>query len=121
MKVFLYRELLVCYLVCFFGTEQGGKGSEFMDSTGGTCQKLLGGFCPLRGYPSPPPTPNPLTENYFAKKTLAERGGTTPPSLTESLLSFSGNLFPKRAKDDVFSLNKVKNGPFNGPKRAKDA
>ena len=33
MKVFLYRELLVCYLVCFFGTEQGGKGSEFMDST----------------------------------------------------------------------------------------
>ena len=33
MNVLLYRELLVCYLVSFFGTEQGGKGSEFMDST----------------------------------------------------------------------------------------
>ena len=25
------------------------------------------------------PTPTPLTENHFAKKTLAERGGTPPP------------------------------------------
>ena len=33
------------------------------------------------GYP-PPPTP--LTENHFAKKTLAERGGTPPP-LTEKI------------------------------------
>ena len=39
-------------------------------------------------------------------------------------LSFSGKFFPKRAKNDVFSLNKVKNGPkrpYNGPKRAKNA
>ena len=43
----------------------------------------------------------PLTENHFAKKPLAERGGTPPP-LTESPLSFSGNFFPKRAKNDVF-------------------
>ena len=30
---------------------------------------------------------------------LAERGGTPPP-LTESPLSFSGDFFPKRAKND---------------------
>ena len=41
----------------------------------GAFQKLLSGFCPLRGY-APPPTP--LTENHFAKKPLAERGGTPP-------------------------------------------
>ena len=38
--------------------------------------------------------------------------------------AFPGNFFPKRAKNDVFSLNKVKNGqkrPYNGPKRAKNA
>ena len=34
-------------------------------------QKLSSGFCPLRGYPPP----NPLTENHFAKKPLAEKGG----------------------------------------------
>ena len=42
----------------------------------GRCQKSFSGFCPLRGFP-PPPTP--LTENNFAKKPLAERGGTPPP------------------------------------------
>ena len=42
----------------------------------GAFQKLLSGFCPLRGY-APPPTP--LTENHFAKKPLAERGGAPPP------------------------------------------
>ena len=26
-----------------------------------------------------PPHPTPLTENHFAKKPLAERGGTPPP------------------------------------------
>ena len=77
----------------------------------GSFQKLRSGFCPLRGVPTPPPTP--LTENHFSKKPL-----------TENPLSFSGNFFPKRAKNDVFSLNKVKNGPkrpYNGPKRAKNA
>ena len=34
------------------------------------------GFFPLRGYPSPP---NPLAENDFAKKTLAEMVGTPTP------------------------------------------
>ena len=41
----------------------------------GGLQKLLSGFFPLRGYPQHPP-PTPLTENHFAKKPLAERGGT---------------------------------------------
>ena len=63
----------------------------------GRFQKRFSGFCPLRGYP--PRTP--LTENHFAKKPLAERGGTTPP-LTESPLGFSGKFFPKRAKKDIF-------------------
>ena len=40
---------------------------------------------------TPPPTP--LTDNHFAKKTLAEKGGTPTPPLTESPLSFSGNFF----------------------------
>ena len=35
-------------------------------------------------------------------------GGTPSPPLTESPLSFSGNFFPKRTKNDVFGLNKVK-------------
>ena len=43
----------------------------------GACQKLLSGFCLLRGYIPPPRTP--LTENHFAKKPLAERGGNPPP------------------------------------------
>ena len=41
----------------------------------------------------------------------------------ESPLSFSGFFSPKRTKNDVFVLNKVKNGPkrpYNRPKRAKD-
>ena len=39
----------------------------------GTCHLRVSGFCPLRGYPPP------LTENHFAKKPLADRGGTPPP------------------------------------------
>ena len=39
----------------------------------GTCQKRFSGFFPLRGYP-----PTPLTENHFAKKPLAEMGGSPP-------------------------------------------
>ena len=35
------------------------------------------GFFPLSGYP-----PTPLMENHFAKKPLAERGGTPPPTPT---------------------------------------
>ena len=38
-------------------------------------------------------------------------GGTPTPPLTESPLSFSGIFFPKRPKNDVFVLSKVKNGP----------
>ena len=48
----------------------------------GRFQKLLSGFFPLRRYPTPP---TPLTENHFAKKPLAERGGP-PPLLTEKIL-----------------------------------
>ena len=42
----------------------------------GTFQNRFNGFFPLRGYP-PPSTP--LTENHFAKKTIAEKGGYPPP------------------------------------------
>ena len=69
----------------------------------GACHLRFSGFCPLRGYPSPP---NPLTENQCEKRrffSLAELGGTPPP-LTESPLSFSGKFFPKRAKNDVFFI-----------------
>ena len=47
-------------------------------------------------------------------------GGTPSPPLTES---FSGQNFPKRSKNDVFGLNKVKNGPkrpYDRPKKAKN-
>ena len=44
----------------------------------GRCQKLLCGFFPLKGYP---PSPTTLTENHFAQKPLAERGGTPPSPL----------------------------------------
>ena len=47
----------------------------------GRFQKRFSGFFPLRGFP---PTPTPLTENHFAKKPLAERGGP-PPSLNGKL------------------------------------
>ena len=40
-----------------------------------------------------PPPPTLLAENHFAKKTLAEMGGTPP--LTNSPLSFSGKKFLK--------------------------
>ena len=54
----------------------------------GARQKLLSGFFSVRGIP-----PTPLTENHFAKNPSAEMGGTPPP-LTGSLLSFSGNFYP---------------------------
>ena len=38
-------------------------------------KNVLADFFPLRGIPPP----IPLTENHFAKKPLAERGGTPPP------------------------------------------
>ena len=47
--------------------------------------KGFSGFFPLRGCP-PPPTP--LTENHFAKKPLAERGGVPPPPLTKIAENF---------------------------------
>ena len=43
----------------------------------------------------------PLTENHFAKKSLAERGGTPPP-LTENCRKFSSKTGSKKAKIDVF-------------------
>ena len=52
-----------------------------------SCQKTLNG---IWGYPPP------LTENQCEKRrifSLAEGGGPPPPPLTESPLSFSGNLF----------------------------
>ena len=34
----------------------------------------------VKGVPPHPPTPpTPLTDNHFAKKPLADRGGTPPP------------------------------------------
>ena len=69
-----------------------------MKEVKGTFQKRFSGFCPLRGYP-PPPTP--LTENHFAKKPLAERGGTPPP-LTENRRKFSSKNGSKGAKIGVF-------------------
>ena len=57
------------------------------------------------------------------KLILAEMVGTPSPPLTETPLSFSGISFPKRTKNDVFGLNKVKNGPkrpYDRPKRAKN-
>ena len=42
-----------------------------------------------------------LKRRFFS---LAELGGTPPPPLTESPLSFSGKFFPKRAKNDVFFI-----------------
>ena len=41
----------------------------------------------------------------FFQKTLSGNGGSPPP-LTESVLCFSGNFFPKRTRNDVFVLNK---------------
>ena len=46
------------------------------------------------------PVKNYLAENHVSKKPLAEMGGTPTPPLTESPLSFSGNFFPKRTKND---------------------
>ena len=77
----------------------------------GTRQKLLSGYCPLRGY-------------HFSKKPLADRGGTPLPPLTDSPLSFFGKIFLKGLEMMFFPIKKVKNvpkRPYNGPKRAKNA
>ena len=42
----------------------------------GSCQKLLSGFCPLRGYPAPYPLNG---KSFCQKKTLSGKGGYTPP------------------------------------------
>ena len=42
-------------------------------------QKLLGGFFSVKGVGGGGTPPTPLTENHFAKKPLAEMGGTAPP------------------------------------------
>ena len=41
----------------------------------GSLQKLLSGFCPLRGYPPP----YPLNGKSFCQKTLNGIGGYPPP------------------------------------------
>ena len=69
-------------------------------------KNYLADITPLPG-PTPPPTP--LAENHFAKRPLSVMGGTPPP-LTEIPPSFSGKI-PKRAKNGVFVINKVKKGP----------
>ena len=48
-----------------------------------------------------PPPPTPLTENHFAKKPLAERGGTPAP-LNGKLPKMFLKNGPKRAKIGVF-------------------
>ena len=68
----------------------------------GRFQKLLNRFFPLRGWPYP------LTENHFAKKTLAERGGYPPP-LTENCRKFSLRNGSKRAEIGVFLAKKKAN------------
>ena len=49
-----------------------------LKSDRGAFKNYLADFFPLRGY-RPPTLPTPLTENHFAKKPLAERGGAPPP------------------------------------------
>ena len=58
----------------------------------GTFQKLLSGFSL---FPCSPPTP--LTENHFAKKPLAEKGGS-PPTLRKSAENFRKNMGQKGLK-----------------------
>ena len=108
--------------ISFFDTTTSYFCNSKLNYPEGGFQKRFSRFCPLRAYHPPPPhppTPTPLTDNHFAKKTLSGKRGYTPP-LTESSLSFSGNFFPKRTKNDVFGLNKVKNGPkrpYDRPKK----
>ena len=48
---------------------------------------LASEFFPLRGY-----LPHPLTENHFAKKTLAERGGTPRPFSWSPKVCFTATI-----------------------------
>ena len=43
-----------------------------------------------------------ILANYFGS--ISGKGGTPPPPLTESPLSFSGKFVPKRAKNVVFFI-----------------
>ena len=77
----------------------------------GSCQKLLSGFFPLRGYPHPPYS---LIGKSFFEKTHSGNGGYPLPPLNGK----SAKLF--RTKNE---LNKVKNGPkrpYDRPKKAKN-
>ena len=50
-------------------------------------------------------------------------GGISPPPLTRKPAKFFWKKIPKMTKNDVFVLNKVRNGPkrpYNRPKRAKN-
>ena len=52
----------------------------------------------------------PLSGKSFFQKTLGGNGGN-PPSLNRKFAKLFRNFFPKMTKNDVFVLNKVRNGP----------
>ena len=68
----------------------------------------------------PPRTPS--AENHFAKKTLGYGYGEYPPPLNGKSAKLLRKTYPKRDKNDVLVLDKVKNGqkrPYDRTKRAK--
>ena len=76
----------------------------------GTPSKIT--FFPLRGT-------YPLSKKSFCQKNLSRNGGN--PLDGKSAKHFLEINFHKRTENDVFVLNKVKNGPkrpYNRPKRA---
>ena len=68
----------------------------------GIRQKLLSGFFFAKGVPSLPPTPYPLAENHFAKKPLAEIGGTAPHPPKWKVAEKFPKTRSKRVKINVF-------------------
>ena len=56
MVMMTISNLLIAWPQAVYSLLADGDGDY--DDDKGTCQKLLSGFCPLRGYPSPP---TPLT------------------------------------------------------------
>ena len=71
----------------------------FQNLTKGALQKLLSGFCPLRGYPPPPYL---LNGQSFCQKTLNGQGGGPPSPLTENTQKNFQKNGSKRAKISVF-------------------
>ena len=80
----------------------------------GGCKKLPSGFFSAMGVPPLPHTL--LAEFFFAEKTLAEMEGT--PCLNGKSAKLFWKKIPSRTKNDVFVLDKVKDGPkipYNRP------